>query len=67
MKTLFFSECSDWNLINFLKFRRVENNWSADKQKEHSTYTKSLGKIAGDKSSEHRSMAVSALKVFPVK
>jgi len=67
MKTLFFSECLDWNLINFLKFRQMEDNWSADKQKEHGTYTKTLGKIAVSESSEYRSMAVSALKIFPVK
>ncbi|PKY34576.1 hypothetical protein RhiirB3_454416 [Rhizophagus irregularis] len=60
-------KCSDWNLINFLKFRQMEDNWSADKQKEHGTYTKTLGKIAGSESSEYRSMAVSALKIFPVK
>ncbi|CAG8670881.1 13296_t:CDS:2 [Funneliformis mosseae] len=43
----------------------MEDNWSADKQKEHGTYTKTLGKIAGSESSEYRSMAVSALKNFP--
>ncbi|CAB5180502.1 unnamed protein product [Rhizophagus irregularis] len=43
----------------------MEDNWSADKQKEHGTYTKTLGKIAGSESSEYRSMAVSALKIFP--
>ncbi|GES85296.1 hypothetical protein GLOIN_2v1739297 [Rhizophagus clarus] len=43
----------------------MEDNWSADKQKEHGTYTKTLGKIAVSESSEYRSMAVSALKIFP--
>ena len=42
----------------------MEDNWSADKQKEHGTYTKTLDKIAGSELSEYRSMAVSALKIF---
>ncbi|CAG8611788.1 11551_t:CDS:10 [Funneliformis caledonium] len=31
MKTNFFSECSDWTLLNFLNFRLKEENWTADK------------------------------------
>jgi len=42
----------------------MEDNWSADKQKEHATYSR---RFADGESSEYQSMAISALKNFPDK
>ncbi len=67
MKTNFFSECLDWTLLNFLNFRLKEENWTADKTKEHNTYTGTLGNITANYLGEHQSRADSALKNFTVK
>ncbi|CAI2196597.1 2101_t:CDS:2, partial [Funneliformis geosporum] len=47
---------SVWNLLNFLKFRHKEENWTASKQKEHNCYVMTLGMIAGTGLSEMRPM-----------
>lgn len=67
MKTDFFSESLDWTLLNFLFFRKKEENWTANKMKEYNTYVKTLGSIVVSGSSEQQSMAFSALKAFAVK
>ena len=67
MKTDYFSDSRDWNLLNFLTFRQKEENWTEDKRKEHNTYTKSLGMIVASGASEQRPMALSALNTFTVK
>ncbi|CAB4427758.1 unnamed protein product [Rhizophagus irregularis] len=64
MKTNFFTECSDWTLLSFLKFRQKEDNWTADKMKEHNTYTRTLGKISGTGTKKQQTVALSALKIF---
>ncbi|CAI2179004.1 9146_t:CDS:2, partial [Funneliformis geosporum] len=56
MKTNYFSDSSVWNLLNFLKFRHKEENWTASKQKEHNCYVMTLGMIAGTGLSEMRPM-----------
>ncbi|KAF0427121.1 hypothetical protein F8M41_006108 [Gigaspora margarita] len=64
MKTNYFSESCDWNLLNFLTFRQKEENWSENKQKEHNTYTRSLGTIVATGSDEQQLIALSALNGF---
>ncbi|CAG8544222.1 7818_t:CDS:2 [Acaulospora colombiana] len=66
MKTTFFSESSEWSLFKFLKFRQNEDTWTADKQKEHSTYITTLRRIAESGSSK-QPIVVSALDTFEVK
>ena len=67
MKTTFFSDSLEWSLFGFLKFRQNEDTWTGDKQKEHNSYIRTLGMIAGTGTSKQRSMAVSALRTFKVK
>ncbi|CAG8656323.1 16678_t:CDS:2, partial [Acaulospora morrowiae] len=55
---------SEWSLFKFLKFRQNEDTWTADKQKEHSTYITTLSKIARNGSSKQQPIAVSALDTF---
>ncbi|CAG8707095.1 8190_t:CDS:2 [Cetraspora pellucida] len=62
MKTGYFSEFRDWNLLNFLTFRREDKN----KQKEHNIYTTSLGMIIATGSCEQQLIAIFALNGFTV-
>ncbi|GES75687.1 hypothetical protein GLOIN_2v1739297 [Rhizophagus clarus] len=66
MKTKFFTECEDWTRLNFLNFRQKEENWTANKMREHNTYVRTLGMIAGNSSNKQQSVALSAWKIFPV-
>ena len=67
MKTNYFLESREWNLLNFLTFRQKEGNWIENKRKEHNTYTRSLGTIVATGSGEQRLIALAALNGFTVK
>ncbi|KAF0509344.1 hypothetical protein F8M41_018585 [Gigaspora margarita] len=64
MKTKYFSEFSDWTLLNYLNFRLKEVSWTADKPKEHIWYKRHLCVLMKDP--KLTSKAQSALEAFQV-
>lgn len=68
MRTDYFSDTpdSDWNVIDFLKFRQKEANWSGNKQKEHHTYITTLRKMIKEKSSPKTSVLEASFEVSKI-
>ncbi|KAF0509348.1 hypothetical protein F8M41_018588 [Gigaspora margarita] len=64
MKTKYFSEFSDWTLLNYLNFRINEVSWTSDKTKEHNWYKRQLCLLIKDP--ELTSKAQSALEAFQI-